>query len=430
MKHAGEARAFKVFYGWWIVLIAALGLSIGYGPIIVYTFSVFFKPVSEEFNWGRAETSLVFSLSLGVMVLSMPLIGRFVDRFGARKVILISALIFGISLISFSFPSLGRWHFYAVYVVIGLVGTGTTPVPYNKVLSHWFDRRRGLALGLATIGIGLSTFVMPSLVHFLITSFGWRTAYTLLGLLVLVVTVPVVGLFLKETPQSLGLRADGVEVSEAAQQMAQILATGIGIREAWRSSTFWLMCAAFFLVSASINGCLIHLVPMLTDRNVSPGTAALAASLLGGATLIGRAGTGYLLDRFFASYIAVWFFLGAGVGILLLWGGAAGVFAVLAAVLLGLGNGAEADIMAYQMSRYFGLRAFAEIYSYILAAYTLGGVVGPLLMGISFDGTGSYQLILVVFMIAIVVSAGLLMRLGPYRSWEPGTEPAGSLRQI
>ena len=93
---------------------------------------------------------------------------------------------------------------------------------------------------------------------------------------------------------------------------------------------------------------------------------------------MGRVGTGYLLDRFFSSYIAIWFFGGASVGILLLWGGAAGFLAVVAAVLLGLGNGAETDIMAYQMSRYFGLRAFSEIYSYILAAYTLGGVVGPI----------------------------------------------------
>ncbi len=424
MKAAGEPGKSKIFYGWWIVLIAALGLSIGYGPIIVYTFSVFFKPVSEEFNWGRAETSLVFSLSLIVMVLAMPLIGRLVDRFGARQVIVTAALIFGLSLISFSLVSFGRWHFYAVYVLIGLVGAGTTPLPYNKVLSHWFDRKRGLALGLATIGIGVSTFVMPSLAHLLITSFGWRTAYMLLGLLVVVVAVPVVGLFLKETPQSVGLRPDGVRADESAIETARVPSPGISTRDAWRSSTFWLMCSAFFLVSASINGCLIHLVPMLTDRSVSLSTAALAASLLGGATLIGRVGTGYLLDRFFASYIAMWFFGGACMGILLLWGGAAGSLAVVAAVLLGLGNGAEADIMAYQMSRYFGLRAFAEIYSYILAAYTLGGVVGPLLMGISFDSTGSYQLVLVIFMIAIVVSAGLLMRLGPYRSWESTAEPA------
>lgn len=422
MKRAAEGRATKVFYGWWIVVIAALGLSVGYGPIIVYTFSVFFKPVSEEFGWGRTETSLVFSLSLIVMVLAMPFIGRSVDRFGARKVIVSSALIFGLSLISFSIFSFGSSQFYAVYIAIGLIGAGTTPLSYNRVLSYWFDKRRGLALGLATIGIGVSTFIMPLLAHYLVLSFGWRAAYMLLGILVLAVTVPVVWLFLKETPVAMGLRPDGEDNADVIRGKSEVNLGGIGIREAVRSSTLWLMCTSFFLVSASINGCLIHLVPMLTDRNVSPGTAAVAASLLGGATLIGRVGTGYLLDRFFASYLAIWFFGGACVGILLLWSEAAGLLAVFAAVLLGLGNGAETDIMAYQMSRYFGLRAFAEIYSYILAAYTLGGVVGPLLMGISFDSTGSYQLILVIFIVAILVSVGLLLRLGPYRSWDPTAE--------
>lgn len=413
-------RSSKVFYGWWIVVIAALGLSVGYGPIIVYTFSVFFKPVSEEFGWGRTETSLVFSLSLIVMVLAMPFIGRLIDRFGARRVIVTSALLFGLSLISFFLFSFGSSQFYAVYIAIGLIGAGTTPLSYNRVLSHWFDKRRGLALGLATIGIGVSTFFMPLLAHYLVSSFGWRAAYMLLGLLVVVVTIPVVGLLLKETPQSMGLMPDGAKSEEGISGKTR--PGGIGIREALRSSTFWLMCCAFFLVSASINGCLIHLVPMLTDRNVSPATAALAASFLGGATLIGRVGTGYLLDRFFASYLAIWFFGSACVGIILLWGGAAGFLAVVAAVLLGLGNGAETDIMAYQMSRYFGLRAFAEIYSYILAAYTLGGVVGPLLMGISFDSTGSYRLILMIFIVAILVSVGLLLRLGPYRSWDTTAE--------
>lgn len=414
----------RIFHGWWIVVVAATGLSVGYGPVIIYTFSIFFKPVSEEFQWTRAETSMALSLSLAAMVLAMPVIGRLVDRYGARRVILPAAIIFGLGLISFSISLLGRWHFYFVYLVLGLIGAGTAPVPYNSVLSHWFDKKRGLALGLATIGIGLSTVIMPSLAYALITGFGWRGAYTLLGLLVVVVTVPVVGLFLKERPQMMGLSADGAGTVDDTVQLGRGEPTGMSARDAWRSGTFWLMCVAFFLVSVSINGCLIHLAPMLTDLGVSARTAALAASCLGAATLIGRAGTGYLLDRFFAAHVAVCFFAGAAFGIVLLWSGAAGALAMVAAILLGLGNGAEADIMAYQMSRYFGLRAFAEIYSYILAAYTLGGVVGPLLMGISFDSTGSYRLSLMVFMAAMLVSAALMMRLGSYRSWEHATAAA------
>jgi MFS family permease len=414
----------KIFYGWWIVLAAGVGLFMGYGPIIVYTFSVFFRSLSQEFNFSRAETSLAFSLSLVVMCGAMPLVGRLVDRFGARKVIVPSVSIFGLCLISFYFISAGLWEFYAIYLLMGVVGGGTAPVPYSRVVSHWFDRRRGLALGLTMVVGGVGSFIMPSLAYALIAAVGWRAAYVLLGLMVIVITIPVVSLFLKETPQMMGLLPDGEMIGPAGAKKQSSQESGMSGREARHTSTFWLMCGTFFLLSTSINGCLIHLVPMLTDRGVSAQSAAFATSILGGATLLGRVGSGYLLDRLFASYVAVCFFGGAALGIFLLWSNAAGGLVFMAAVLIGLGNGAEGDIMAYQTSRYFGLRAFGEVYSYVLAAYTLGGVVGPLLMGVGFDSTGSYRPVLGTFLLATLIGTGIMTRLGPYRVWETAPVPA------
>jgi nitrate/nitrite transporter NarK len=184
------------------------------------------------------------------------------------------------------------------------------------------------------------------------------------------------------------------------------------------------MVGAFFLMSASVHGCLIHLVPLLTDRGVSPQQAALATSLLGGALLLGRVGAGCLLDYFHASAVALSFFCGAALGFVLLWNGAAGSLAFAAAFLIGLGLGAEGDIIAYLVSRYFGLLAFGEIYGYAFAAFTLGGVVGPLLMGIGFDSTGSYELMLGVFVFASLLAAALMTRLGPYRLWEAASATA------
>ena len=177
-------------------------------------------------------------------------------------------------------------------------------------------------------------------------------------------------------------------------------------------------------MSVSVHGCLIHLVPLLTDRGLSAQSAALATSLLGGAVLVGRVWAGYLLDRCFASYAAVCFFCGATLGIFLLWNGAVGGLAFSAVILLGLGLGAEGDIVPYVVSRYFGLRAFGEIYGYAFTAFTLGGVIGPLLMGVSFDSTGSYRLVLGGFVVATLTAAGLMARLGPYRMWEPAAEAA------
>ena len=414
----------KVFYGWWVVLAAGIGSFMSYGPIIAFTFGVFIKPLNEEFGWSRADISLGFSLSLLMLSGTAPFFGRLVDRFGARRVIVPSVLMFGSGVISFYFLSASLWHFYASYVVLGIVAVGAATLPYLSVISHWFDKQRGLALGLAMIGLGLGAFVMPSLAQALIDAVGWRHTYVLLGLMVMGVTIPVVGLLLKETPQMMGLWPDGGAAAfiGTANQSGQ--EQGMSGREAWHIGTFWLIFVAFFLISVSVHGCLIHLVPMLTDRGLSAQSAALATSLLGGALLVGRVGAGYLLDRFFASYVAVCFLSGATLGIFLLWNEAAGSLAFSAAILVGLGLGAETDLMPYVVSRYFGLRAFGEIYGGVVVAWGMGGVIGPFLMGMGFDSTGSYRLVLGVFTVATLMATGLMVRLGPYRIWEATAEVA------
>jgi cyanate permease len=184
------------------------------------------------------------------------------------------------------------------------------------------------------------------------------------------------------------------------------------------------MIGAFFLMSVVFHGCIIHLVPLLTDRGLSAQSAALAASVLGTGALAGRVGVGYLLDRLFAPSVAVCFFCGSTLGLSLLWSEASGGLAFAAAVLIGLGQGAELDLIPYLVSRYFGLRAFGEIYGYAFAVFTFGGVLGPLLMGTGFDATGSYGLGLGVLAVAALTAAGLMTRLGPYRLWQPMAEAA------
>jgi MFS family permease len=312
-------------------------------------------------------------------------------------------------------------QFFVVYIYLGLVGGGSAAVPYSSVISHWFDRKRGLALGLAMVGVGLSTFIMPSLSHTLIGAFGWRSAYVLLGLAVMVVTIPV-GFFLKERPEMMGLSPDGGDV--AAKGMGNSSKEGMNGREALRDSTFWLLFGAVFLVAMSVIGCLIHLVPMLTDRGISAQSAAFATSLLGGAVIPGRVGSGYLLDRVHASYVAACFFSAAAVGILILLSGMSGFTVFVAAALVGLGMGAEGELIAYLVGRYFGLLSFSEVYGYALISFTLGGIVGPLVMGIVFDATGSYRFALGLFLLATIAGTGLMTRLGPYRVWQSLPEPA------
>jgi MFS family permease len=402
-----------VFYGWWIVLICATGLFFGGVPLTVYSFGVFLKPLMQEFHTGRAAVSFAYTLKLITGAVAAPVFGWLIDRFGSRRIILFGTAALGFILLSNRLLSGSLWHLYLFYVVLGLSLHPSGPIPYGSVVSHWFDRRRGLALGVMMLGIGLGAFVVPSVVQQLIARWGWHAAYSVLGCAVLLVPIPVVAAFLKETPQELGLQLDRSPVTYAAGQNDPAL-LGIRAGEAWRTRTFWLMLTAFFLTSMSVQGCLVHMSAMLSDRGASAQLAALGSSLMGGAVLLGRVGTGYLLDRLFAPRVAAMFFTGASLGIFVLWRGMTSL-SFVGAFLVGLGLGAELDIIAYLTSRYFGLRAFGAIYSWLVAAFALAGALGPLVMGAGFDRTGSYRGPLIAFLFATLIAAVLMTRLGPYR---------------
>jgi MFS family permease len=387
-------------------------------PIIVYSFSVFIKPLTQEFHSNRASISLAFTLANLSQGVSSPLIGRLADRFGARRVILLSSVIFALLLISSHLLSAKLWNLYVFCGLLGFVGSGPAPIPYVKVISRWFDQRRGLALGLTMFGIGSGAILMPVLAQRLIAMFGWRSTYVVMGLLVLVVSVPTVAFFLKESPEEMGLLPDGaVTARKAAEKLNS--EEGMTWRDARHSKAFLLMVGAIVLVGASVHGCVLHLVPMLGDQGVSPNRLALATSFLGIALLIGRVGSGYLLDRFFAPRVAMCLFGAAACGVALLRTGAASGLLFPAVFLIGLGMGAEVDIIAYLVSRYFGLRAFGEVYGYAFASYVLAGALGPWLMGVGFDYSGSYRSILVGFILATLLAVVLMTRLGPYR-FRPG----------
>jgi MFS family permease len=399
------------FYGWWVVAASAVGLFWG-PPVTVYSFSVFLKPLMQDFHAGRGAISLGFTLHLITGAVCAPVVGWLVDRYGSRRVILSATVMFSSILLLNKVFSANIWRFYIFCVALGLLINSVGPIPYGSLISHWFDRRRGFALGLMMIGIGSGAIVMPLFAQLLIAKFGWSTAYAVLGGAVLLIATPVLAAFLREKPQDLGLLPDGAPPKKSSVESKTL--QGLSALDAWHSGTFWLMVCAFFLVSASVQGCLIHTTAMLSDRGIPAQTAALGSSLVGAAVLLGRVGTGYLLDRLFAPHVAAVFFAGAAVGMGLLWLGTTPV-AFAGAFLVGLGLGAEVDLIAYLVSRYFGLRAFGRVYSSAFAAFALAGSLGPLIMGASFDRTGSYRGALMTFLAANLFAAVLMTRLGPYR---------------
>jgi sugar phosphate permease len=400
-----------IFYGWWVVFAAAVGIALHIGPVVVETFGVFLKPLNQEFGWSRGQISFAFSLFAIAGAISTPVVGRLVDYAGARRVVLPATFLFGLGVAGLVLLSGLLLLLYAIYLYIGIVGSGTTPIPYAKVITRWFDRRRGLALGLTVAASSLSLAAMPSLAQVLIVVVGWRHAYLIIALMV-VGAIPVVALLLRESPQRMGLQPDGATTGQTSDARPYAGDKDVTFSQAWRSNTFWLIAGPFFLMSLSFHGCILHLVPLLTDRGLSPSDAATAASLVGAGGLVARLGSGFLLDLFFALSVAVSLFLSSTVGLILLWSGAQGSVPFAAGFLVGIGQGAELDIIPYLVSRYFGSAAFAHIYGYLFAAFLLGAVVGPPLMGFGFDMIGSYRPIIGVLALSTLFSGRLDLATG------------------
>jgi MFS family permease len=414
----------KVFYGWIVVATAALGLFLGAFPVVAFSFGVFFPAFVGEFHASRAAVSLAFTIHNLLSGLSAVVIGRIVDRTGARSVILPGLVIVATLLLSAEAIGSRLSELYLFYIALGVVGSATTTVPYALVVSRWFDRRRGLALGAMMAGLGLGAVVMPIVAQRLIAVLGWRHAFAIVGCAMLTIPLPIVGAFLKDSPTQVGLLPDGALHADGRGSQAPGGADAITWHDARQSGTFWLLIAAFVLLAASVHACVIHLPQLFADRGANAETAAMASSVAGFALLTGRIGCGYFLDRYFGGRVALVICLGAASGIALLGIGGTGGFALAGAFLAGLGLGAEVDIIAFLMSRYFGLQSLGATTGFAFAAFVIAGGLGPLLMGVAFDRTGSYRLPLAAFGVAAIAAAVLVTRLGPYRFEAPRADDA------
>lgn len=390
----------SIYPGWLVVLAAYFGVSVSFGSLLVFTFGIFIKPLSAEFGWGRESISAAFGFAAMSVAVCSPVLGRLLDRYEPRWVILPCMAIFGAAFASLSLLSPSLLHLYAVFVVLGMVGNGTTQMGYSRAVSTWFDEKRGLALALVMAGVGTGGIVLPPLAQALIARGGWRTAYAGLAALIFVFGIPLTAVFVRER--------------HSVQQGVRLHTEGVTVRDAVRSRAFLIIVATLFLGSITINGAVTHLSPLLTDRGIDATSAALTVSLLGAASFCGRLLTGYLLDRFFGPRVSFLLMTGVAAGIVILSRAASVIPAMAAVALIGLGLGAEADITPYLLSRYFGLRAFSTLYGLTWTAYAAAGAIGPVIMGKAFDVTGSYGPLLGMLAIAMFVSAGLMLLLPRY----------------
>lgn len=412
---------FHTWNRWWIVFAAMLGLIVGQGPINVFAAGVFLKPVAQELGFGRGDISTAIGLSSVLTALTVPFFGRLVDLFGVRPMLLWSIALFALATAALSFLTASTAILFLLFAISGVTAVGQTPTAYCKVITAWFDRRRGLALGLALAAVGLGTALIPQLSNALIAHFGWRMGYVGLGVAVFSLAFLPVALFVREPDIP-----EGVPTPDAVRDI--VVLPGISLAEATRTWRYWAMTLTFFFAATAINGSLIHVVPLLTDRGIPANVAISALSAAGLALIGGRIVAGYCIDRIFAPYIAVLFLLVPMAGIAILTTGISNP--VVGTVLLGLGIGAEIDLMSFIISRYFGIRFFGALHGFMFAPVLLGNAVGASILGWCFQLMHSYVPGFALFEALLAVACMLIMTLGRYRYPAMPEPVSGRLVQV
>ncbi|MBN3785525.1 MFS transporter [Burkholderia sp. Ac-20353] len=395
---------------WWNVVAGALSASVGAGVVGVYMFGIFAKSIGEEFGWSRASVSLgltAFALVSGIGSFTL---GMAIDRLGMRKVTIIYVLMFGLSIALVPFLPAGLGLFIATFGVAGFFGSAATVLPYATAVCAWFNRKRGLALGLVNAGTGIGAALMPLYAHFLLSRYGWRGGYW--GVAALVTFVPIVMLlFFVRLPSD-------YEQERRMRREAKNKWTGGSSRSLGsvvRSSRpFWLIVIGIFNVSVATFGIISQLVPIVTDRGYSSLAAAGILTSVGVGSLISRLAIGFAMDRIFAPYVTAGVFALAMVGMGVLTTASSLTALTFAGVLVGIAAGAEGDILTFLVSRYFPMTDFGSVTGAIWVSWAWGGALGTYLLGLSFDLVHSYNIAIISFIAAVGVGAIAVLRVGPY----------------
>ena len=389
----------RLFYGWVILAVAFLLIMTGVG--LIFSFAVFLPPLQDAFGWGRSTISatvlinwLVFGIcSFGAGVLS--------DRFGTRVVALVGGVLFGAGIILASAIT-EIWHLYLTFGVLAGAGISAFYVPLTSTATRWFTRRRGLAVAIVSAGNGLGILVMSPLARVLISAFGWRSTFVMLGLLAWGISVPG-ALLIRNRPEDLGVTAHGGKATERAPGMTS--------RGALRSRAFWLIALTHFLCCAGHSGPIFHMVAHAMDLGIAKLTAATILGWSGATSIVGRIGTGILADRYGVKIILV-SVLALQAAMVASYLAAHHVVSLyLVATFFGVAYGGIMPLYALLAREYFGDRVMGTAYGAILFISSIGMGLGSYAGGWAFDLFGSYHLLYVTSTVIAVAAIGLAASL-------------------
>ena len=413
---AQEVKRARVFYGWWIVLVGILVTMIHAGAAF-YAFSRFLPTLMDEFQSGATLIAGAGSLYMLVVGFTGPAIGKLTDRYGPKKVIVAGGIVGAAGLMLLGTAS-SVWQLYVYYFIVGLGMSGAGFVPVGVAIANWFNVRRGLAMGITMAGVSVGGIAIAPLAHYLIVWTGWRMAFVILGIMAAVlVVVPIMFVF-KARPEDKGLLPDGVQptaeetspevtVSADSPGKAKVAASdkeGLTMSMAFRTTRFWLLLATFFFAGAVVAGVLQHEVNILKEMGVPLAAASFALGLTGGIGGVGKVVFGLLGDRLTPRYSSM---LCVGlqiVGLIILMFTHSTAMVWVFVFVYGFAMGGWLTMEPLVTGELFGMKAFAAIFGWVLAAAAIGSGLGPIIMGVVFDAAGSYFIGLIVFLGAYALS--------------------------
>ncbi len=406
-----QHRQPKIFYGYVIIGAASVIMIALWG--IYYSFGVFFKPMLDEFGWSRASISGAFSLSSVIMGVTGIAVGRMNDRYGPRFVMSMSGICLGVGYMLMSMVH-STWQLYLFYGLI--VGTGMVGgfVPLMSTVVRWFERKRGMMTGVIAAAIGIGAVVGPPLAHRLITLYGWRTSYVILGGVLLGVVL-LAAQFLRRDPSETGQCADGATHSAVVRDF-DVQLEGLMRREVLHTVRFWLYFTMIICFGYSVFSVMVHAAPHAMELGFSPARAARILAIIGGFSIAGKLLLGRLADVFGSRTIfLVGLILMAGALMLLVGARSAWAlyfFAALFGIAYGGGVTAESPLVAFL----FGLKEHGAILGLISCGFALGGALGPWLTGYIFDLSESYRTAFIVC--AFLSVAGIVLTVLLRSPWQ------------